>query len=100
MLLSPSAPLAVELFAPVKEKRCLPGRVAPLEGEALASWLLRYAAPFGLAPVQLLFDADEIAHADGSRWALRPTRPQVEAISAATGLPAHSIAPMTFGDPA
>src|SRR5258707_11901272 len=100
MLLSPSAPLAVELFDPVREKRCLPGRVAPLDGEALASWLLRYAAPFALAPVELLFDAGEIAHTDGSRWTLRPKRPQLEAISAATGIPIQRIAGMTFGDSA
>ena len=47
---------AVELFEPSGEEPAtqrprLPGGIVPLPGEALASWLLRYAEQIGRAPV-------------------------------------------------
>lgn len=65
--------MPVELFnvelgqsqAPAKAVRS--ASVVPLAGEALPSWLLRYAAPLGIAPEMLLFGDAEMAIAGNRR---------------------------------
>ncbi len=50
----------VEFFdAEAVEARRLPARVAPLPDEALPSWLLRFANPFGVSPEALLLGDGE-----------------------------------------
>ena len=51
----------VELFNAemVGAPRSLPARVVPLPDEALASWLLRFADPFGISPEALLLGDGE-----------------------------------------
>ncbi len=50
--MSPAEIYEVEFFDAevVSAPQLLPARIAPLPDEALASWLLRFAEPFGLSP--------------------------------------------------
>jgi transposase len=76
----------------------LPASVIPSPGEALASWLLRYAAPFGVAPESLLLGDIEIALAADPDWWRKPDPLIVAAIARATGIAADVILAMTFVD--
>jgi transposase len=94
---------AVELFEPVgpetdEHRRQLPGRVAPLPGEALGSWLLRYAEPFGLAPEALLLRSCDVELAAATEWWRRPHRALIDGLAQRTGVSAAEIGVMTFAD--
>ena len=69
----------------------LPASVVPLPEEALASWLLRYAAPFGIAPEPLLLGDAEAALAADPDWWRNPDPLIVAAIARATGISASVI---------
>jgi hypothetical protein len=93
----------VELFEPVgpetdEHRQRLPGRVAPLPGEALGSWLLRYAEPFGLAPEALLLRSCDIELAAATEWWRRPHRALIDGLAQQTGVGAAEIGAMTFAD--
>lgn len=92
----------VELLEPLAEEpaahqpRKLPGRAAPLPGEALASWLLRYAEPFGLSPEELLFRVCDAELAGDGEWWRRPHPALIERLAQATGVDPPTITNMTF----
>lgn len=77
---------------------CLPARIMPLPGEALASWLLRYAGPFGVSPETLLLDDDESALAASPEWWRKPDPAVMTAIARSTGVPDDAIRPLYFTD--
>lgn len=91
----------VELLEPLAEEPAthrprLPGQVAPLPGEALASWLLRYAEPFGIAPEDLLLRSCDIALRAHGDWWRRPHPALIERLAQATGADPMVIADMTL----
>lgn len=91
----------VELLEPTGEEPSarrprLPGQVMPLPGEALASWLRRYAEPFGIAPEDLFLQNIDVELTGRRDWCRRPHRHLVERLAQATGLDSLRIANMTF----
>ena len=76
----------------------LPARVTPLAGEALASWLLRFARPFGISPEALLLGDGEADLARQAEWWRKPDLLVVAALSRGTGLSAQRIQTMTFAN--
>ena len=68
--MSPDEIYEVEFFnaESVDAPRSLPARVAPLPDEALASWLLRFAEPFGVWPEALLLGDGEMGCATHPDW--------------------------------
>lgn len=92
----------VELLEPMAEEPTthrprLPGGIVPLPGEALASWLLRYAEPFGIAPDDLLLRNSDIELTGRGDWCRRPHPRLVERLAMATGVDPARIIEMTFG---
>lgn len=67
-----------------------------MPGEALASWLLRYAEPFGLAPEDLLLRTTEAELAGRGDWCRRPHSALIERLAQATGIDPTTIADMTL----
>ncbi len=91
----------VELLEPLPDELIarrprLPGQVAPLPGEALASWLLRYAEPFGIAPEDLLLRTSETELAGRGDWWRRPHPALIEQLAQATGVDPIRIVNMTL----
>lgn len=94
--------MPVELFdvelgqpqAPVKATRSAP--VLPLAGEALPSWLLRYAAPLGVAPETLLFGDVEMALAGNPEWWRKPDPRLIDTIVETTGVPHDRVHGLTL----
>jgi transposase len=84
------------LDEPTAHRPRLPGQVTPLPGEALASWLLRYAEPFGLAPEDLLLRTTEAELAGRGDWCRRPHSALIERLAQATGMDPTTIADMTL----
>jgi transposase len=84
------------LDEPIAHRPRLPGQVTPLPGEALASWLLRYAEPFGLAPEDLLLRTTEAELAGRGDWCRRPHSALIERLAQATGVDPTTIANMTL----
>jgi transposase len=73
-------------------------RVTPLPDEALASWLLRFAQPFAVAPdAQLLGDGDmDLAkHPD---WWRKPDPLIVAALARGTGVSKEHVRSLSFAD--
>lgn len=97
--MSPAELFDAELLDPlVPAPSCLPARVAPLADEALASWLFRFAEPFGVAPEALLLGdgvADLASHPD---WWRRPDPLLVAAIARGTGMTADIVRSLSFAD--
>lgn len=91
----------VELLEPMADELAerhprLPGQITPFPDEALASWLLRYAEPFGIAPEDLLLrncDVERMARGD---WPRRPHPALIERLAQATGADPMMIASMTL----
>lgn len=81
---------------PIARRPRLPGQVTPLPGEALASWLLRYAEPFGIAPEDLLLRTSEAELAGRGDWWRRPHPALIERLAQATGVDPMRIADMTL----
>ncbi|WP_336966814.1 TniQ family protein [Sphingobium aquiterrae] len=96
--------MSVELFeaelgdtqAPVTAARAAP--VLPLAGEALPSWLLRYAAPFGIAAERLLFGDAEMALARNPEWWRKPDPRLIDTIADTTGVPPERVRALTLLD--
>ncbi|KND57442.1 hypothetical protein BVER_04073 [Candidatus Burkholderia verschuerenii] len=92
----------VELFDPpaeeavVTQRPKLPGVIAPLPDEALASWLLRYAEPFGIAPEDLLLRHADRTLAGPGDWWRRPPPALIEHLARATGTDATTLADLTL----
>ncbi len=89
-LLEPTAPAAgtVQAF--------LPGDVTPLPDEALGSWFLRLAAPFGIAPEMLLLRDQDGALVGGTEWWRRPDPELLAALAKRTGRSIIELRSMTF----
>jgi transposase len=96
---SPAETYDVEfLDAEVVEAPRLPARVTPLPEEALASWLLRFADPFGVSPEALLLgdgDADLATHPE---WWRKPDPLLVAAVARGTGVSGGDVRSLTFAD--
>lgn len=89
----------VEWFEPLHgASDYTPGSVSisPCAEEALASWLLRYAAPWALAPETLLLDRAEAGLIDRADWWRRPDPWLLERLAVRTGLAHSALAGMTF----
>lgn len=91
----------VELLEPVNDEpvECrayLPGQIMPLPDEALASWLLRYAEPFRIAPEDLLLRKRDIELTADGDWTRRPHPALIERIAQATGIDPMVIAGLTL----
>jgi transposase len=96
---SPAEPYDVEfLDAEVIEAPRLPARVTPLPDEALASWLLRFADPFGVSPVTLLLGDREADLATHAEWWRKPDPLLVAAVARGTGLSGNCIRSLSFAD--
>ena len=90
---------AVELIEPGEVgPPPLPALTAPVAGEALASWLLRYAAPFGVSPEALLLGDEEMAHAADPEWWRKPDPLVIAALARGAGVSADAIRGLTFAD--
>jgi len=101
MLWSEKDLFAVELFEPTAEEPAprrpqLPGQIMPLPGEALASWLLRYAEPFGIAPEDLLLRNADAELAGRGDWWRRPHPALIERLAQATGVDPITIGSLTL----
>jgi transposase len=76
----------------------LPARVAPLPDEALASWLLRFAEPFGVSPEALLLGDGERDLAAHPEWWRKPDPILITALTRGTGMSGERIRALTFTD--
>jgi transposase/predicted RNA-binding Zn-ribbon protein involved in translation (DUF1610 family) len=76
----------------------LPARVTPLPDEALASWLLRFADPFGVSPESLLLGDGERGLAAHPEWWRKPDPLLIAALARGTGVPADHIRLLSFAD--
>ena len=96
--------MPVELFdvelgqsqAPMTATRSAP--VLPLASEALPSWLLRYAAPLGVAPETLLFGDAEMALAGNPEWWRKPDPRLIDTIVETTGVRHDQVRGLTLLD--
>jgi transposase len=76
----------------------LPARTAPLPDEALASWLLRFADPFGISPEALLLGDGESDLAIHPEWWRKPDPLLVAALARGTGVSGDHIRSLSFAD--
>jgi len=94
---SPAEIYEVEFFdAAERTPRSLPTRVAPLPDEALASWLLRFAEPFGVSPEALLLGDGEMDFATHPDWWRKPDALVVAALARSTGISGDRIRSLSF----
>ena len=97
--MSPAEIYEVEfLDAAVVSAPLLRAKVAPLPDEALASWLLRFAQPFSIAPDALLLgdgERDLTRHPD---WWRKPNPLIVTALARGTGVSRERIRSLSFVD--
>ncbi|MGH6834143.1 MAG: TniQ family protein [Methylocella sp.] len=97
--MSPAETYEVEFFdAEVVEAPRLPARVTPLPDEALASWLLRFADPFGVSPEALLLGDGEAGLATHPEWWRKPDALLVAALARGTGTSDDDVRALTFAD--
>jgi transposase len=82
----------------VSAPRSLPARVAPIPDEALASWLLRFAEPFGVSPEALLLGDGEIGLTRHPDWWRKPDPLVVAALVHGTGVSRELIRSLSFND--
>lgn len=91
----------VELFEPPERAASstpLPVCVSPCPDEALASWLLRYAAPLAIPPEILLLDRADTLLIDRADWWRSPDPRLLLRLAARTGVAMPALAAMTFLD--
>lgn len=91
----------VELFEPLESgapRIPLAVSISPGPDEALASWLLRYAAPVAIPPEILLFDRADAALIERPDWWRTPDPILLARLAARTGMPKPALAAMTFLD--
>lgn len=98
--MSPAEIYEVEFFdtAIVGAPRSLPARVSPLPDEALASWLLRFAEPFGVSPEALLLGDSEMAFTTHHDWWRKPDALVVAALARGTGVSSERIRSLSFAN--
>lgn len=97
--MSPAETYEVEfLDAETVEAPRLLARVTPLPDEALASWLLRFADPFGVSPEALLLDDSEADLATHPEWWRKPDPLLVAALARGTGVAGDNVRALTFAD--
>ncbi|HVR92940.1 MAG TPA: TniQ family protein [Casimicrobiaceae bacterium] len=96
---SPAEIYEVEFFdTEVVEAPRLPARIAPLPDEALASWLLRFADPFGVSPEVLLLGDAESDLAAHPEWWRKPDPLLIAALTRGTGVSGDHIRSLSFVD--
>lgn len=97
--MSPAELFAVEPFdfETVRARR-LPAQAAPFANEALASWLLRFADPFGISPRALLLGDAESEFTGDPEWWRRPDVMVLAALARRTGVAADRIKALSFAD--
>ncbi len=89
----------VEFFdAEAVEARRLPARVAPLPDEALPSWLLRIANPFGVSPEALLLGDGEADLAAHPEWWRKPDPLLVAALARGAGVTNDDVRSLSFAE--
>jgi transposase len=90
----------VEFLEPgaARTRPALPTRVQPNPNEALCSWLLRYAAPFGVSPERLLLDRADMHLVDGPDWWRSPAAGVLSRLADRSGIDRTRLAAMTFLD--
>ena len=76
----------------------MPARVAPLPDEALASWLLRFADPFGVSPEALLLGDGEAELAVHPEWWRKPDPLLVVALARGAGVSGDDVRSLTFAE--
>lgn len=86
------------LDAEIVEAPRLPARVTPLPDEALASWLLRFADPFGVSPESLVLGDSEADLATHPEWWRKPDPLLVAALARGTGMQLNEVRALTFVD--
>ncbi len=97
--MSPAESYEVEFFdAAERAPRSLPARVAPLPDEALASWLLRFAEPFGVSPEALLLGDGEMGLATNPDWWRKPDALIVAALARGTSVLGDCIRSLSFAN--
>lgn len=97
--MSPAETYEVEfLDTEIVEARRLPARVTPLPEEALASWLLRFADPFGVSPESLLLGDGEADLAANPEWWRKPDPLLIAALARGTGMSNDDVRALTFAD--
>jgi transposase len=77
----------------------LPVHVTPFTDEALASWLLRFADPFGVSPQALLLGDTETEFTIHPEWWRRPDAMVLAALARRTGVAADRIKALSLADP-
>ncbi len=97
--MSPAETYEVEFFdtETVEAPRLL-ARVTPLPDEALASWLLRFADPFGVSPEALLLGDGEADLAMHPEWWRKPDPLLPAALARSAGVPNDDVRALTFAD--
>jgi transposase/predicted RNA-binding Zn-ribbon protein involved in translation (DUF1610 family) len=94
---SPAEVYEVEfLDTEIVEATRLPARVTPLPDEALASWMLRFADPFGVSPEVLLLGDGEAGFVMHPEWWRKPDPLLVAALARGTGVSNEAVRAMTF----
>lgn len=97
--MSPAEIYEVEfLDAAAVKAPALPARVTPLPDEALASWLLRFAEPFAVAPDALLLGDGEMDLANHPDWWRKPDPLIVAALARGTGVSREHVRSLSFAD--
>ena len=76
----------------------LPAQAPPFIDEALASWLLRFADPFGVSPQALLLGDAETEFTIHPEWWRRPDATVLVALAHRTGVAAERIKALSFAD--
>ena len=97
--MSPAETYEVEFFdtETVEAPRLL-ACVTPLPDEALASWLLRFADPFGVSPEALLLGDGEADLAMHPEWWRKPDPLLAAALARSAGVPNDDVRALTFAD--
>ena len=95
----PAETYEVEFFeAEAVEARRLPARIAPLPDEALPSWLLQFANPFGVSPEALLLDDGEADLAAHPEWWRKPDPLLVAALARGAGVTNNDVRSLSFAE--
>ncbi len=76
----------------------MPARMAPLPDEALPSWLLRFADPFGVSPEALLLGDGEADLAAHPEWWRKPDPLLVAALARGAGVTNDDIRSLSFAE--
>ncbi len=82
----------------VPARQTIPVYTEPMPDEALASWLCRLASKIDLSPLAFTRHAFGIDSRGNAQWWRRPSREQLAAVAAGTGVGLERLAAMTLAD--